>query len=265
MATTASSPAPPFPFPREYHFPAFFTRQTNLTTHHAQLIKWSALVLAYARHHRLFRLHLSAAADSDLFRNRRIDRRLGPADIRELLDFMRKDGRAEYVAKDSPGDVVFIYWRKPEEWAAVVEGYVEETGQKGSVLTVYELTEGEGTRGTGESAPVPRLELGCADEDNSTTRHGQRGAPQSAEYPRQARQGTNIRPGRLSRCQVLLIIDVHSNTPTARISNMAALRHVSYHRGEMQTPGILSRGRLKNSVITCVKARTSPLTCSPSC
>ncbi|PNY24470.1 Vacuolar protein-sorting-associated protein 25 [Tolypocladium capitatum] len=133
MAITAPSADAPFPFPREYHFPAFFTRQTNLTTHHAQLIKWSALVLAYASHHRLFRLHLSAAADSDLFRNRRIDRRLGPADIRELLDFMRKEGRAEYVAKESAGDVVFVYWRKPEEWAAVVEGYVEETGQKGTL------------------------------------------------------------------------------------------------------------------------------------
>ncbi|UNI22607.1 hypothetical protein JDV02_008479 [Purpureocillium takamizusanense] len=164
-STSPSSPSP-FIFPREYHFPAFFTRQTNLTTHHAQLTKWSALVLAYARHHRLFRLALSEAADSDLFRNRRIDRRLGPADIRELVDFMRKDGRAEYLyssgssggsasasvagatASGREGDVVLIYWRKPEEWAAAVEAYVEETGQKGSVLTVYELTEGEGTRGT---------------------------------------------------------------------------------------------------------------------
>ncbi|GJN82114.1 hypothetical protein PLIIFM63780_005651 [Purpureocillium lilacinum] len=160
-STTAASPSCSFAFPREYHFPAFFTRQTNLTTHHAQLTKWSALVLAYARHHRIFRLALSAAADSDLFRNPRIDRRLGPADIRELVDFMRKDGRAEYyyhsssgggggggAAAGKEGDVVFIYWRKPEEWAAAVEAYVEETGQKGSVLTVYELTEGEGTRGT---------------------------------------------------------------------------------------------------------------------
>ncbi|KFA61978.1 hypothetical protein S40285_07592 [Stachybotrys chlorohalonatus IBT 40285] len=167
-----------FRFPREYHFPAFFTRQTNLTTLHAQLTKWSGLVLAYARHHRLFKLQLSAAADSDLFRNRRLDRRLAAADIREVIDFMRKDGRAEYVpggsatgatsslsssavaavagggggggASQGPaaGDVVYIYWRTPAEWAAVVEAYVEETAHKGSVLTVYELTDGEGTRGT---------------------------------------------------------------------------------------------------------------------
>lgn len=71
--------------------------------------------------------------------------------MRDVVDFMRKDGTAEYVggAKEG-GDVVFLYWRKPEEWAGLVESYVEETGQKGSVLTVYELVEGEGTSGTGK-------------------------------------------------------------------------------------------------------------------
>lgn len=147
MAASTDSPPDTFRFPREYSFPAFFTRQTNLTTHHAQLTKWSALVLAYARHHRLFRLSLSSAADSDLFHNRKLDRRLQPPDIRELLDFMRKDGRAEFVSGGS-GDVVFIHWRKPDEWARLIESYVEDTAQKGGVLTLYELAEGDGTRST---------------------------------------------------------------------------------------------------------------------
>ncbi|RFU74135.1 vacuolar -sorting-associated [Trichoderma arundinaceum] len=169
MATTTITTSPDFSFPREYFFPAFFTRQTNLTIHHAQLTKWSALILSYARHHRLFRLTLSAAADSDLFFNRKLDRRLNPPDIHEVIDFMRKDGRAEYLRSGSgangsgsggdgsasaaaaaaaAGDVVFLYWRKPEEWAALIEAFVDETAQKGSVLTVYELIEGENTRGT---------------------------------------------------------------------------------------------------------------------
>ncbi|PHH76398.1 hypothetical protein CDD80_1552 [Ophiocordyceps camponoti-rufipedis] len=145
------STPPPFPFPREYHFPAFFTRQTNLTTHHAQLVKWSALVLAYARHHRLFRLHLSAAAETDLFFNRRLDRRLAPADIRDVVDFMRRDGRADYLdaaAAAPASDVVLLYWRSLEEWADLVEAYVEASAQRGAVLTLYELTDGEATRGT---------------------------------------------------------------------------------------------------------------------
>jgi ESCRT-II complex subunit VPS25 len=153
MDATAASPSPePFRFPRDYSFPAFFTRQTNLTTYHAQLTKWSAFVLAYARHHRIFKLSLSSAPDSELFYNRKLDRRLLLADIRELLEFMKKEGRAEYVASGSGssggGDVVYIHWRKPESWARLIETYVEDSGQKGSVLTIYELTQGEGTRGT---------------------------------------------------------------------------------------------------------------------
>ncbi|RDA93887.1 hypothetical protein CP533_4550, partial [Ophiocordyceps camponoti-saundersi (nom. inval.)] len=148
---TTSSASHSFTFPREYYFPAFFTRQTNLTTHHAQLLKWSALVLGYARHHRLFRLHLSAAADSELFFNRRLDRRLTPADIRDLVDFMRKDGRAEYLAhssKDPAPDVVLLYWRSLDDWADLVEAYVDDSAQKGAVLTLYELTDGDATRST---------------------------------------------------------------------------------------------------------------------
>lgn len=172
-AAAASAPAASFEFPREYYFPPFFTRQTNLNTHHAQLVKWSTLVLAYCQHHRIFKLPLSptsttssststtAAAPTpaaeDIFFNRKLNRRLALADVREVIDFMRKDGRAEYVggeggagAAATGGDVVWVYWRTPEEWAALVEGWVDETAQKGTVLTLYELTEGEGTRGTGK-------------------------------------------------------------------------------------------------------------------
>jgi ESCRT-II complex subunit VPS25 len=151
------------------------TRPPSGTTHHAQLTKWSALVLSYCRHHRIFKLPLSPAvsttattettaaptAGEDLFHNRKINRRLSLADTREVIEFLKKDGRAEYVAGgDKDGDVVWIYWRTPEEWASLVEGWVEETGQKGSVLTLYELTEGEGTRGTGEFL----IMNGCLDE-----------------------------------------------------------------------------------------------------
>ncbi|KAI0120566.1 ESCRT-II complex, vps25 subunit [Hypoxylon sp. NC0597] len=152
--TLPNNSQPAFEFPREYNFPPFFTRQTNLTTLHAQLEKWSSLVLAYCRHHRLFRLSLSyeGTAHEELFRNRRLGRSLRLADAREVLDFMRREGRAEPVLGNSGskegGDVYWIYWKTPEEWAALVEAWVEDTAQKNSVLTLYELTEGEGTRGT---------------------------------------------------------------------------------------------------------------------
>lgn len=237
-----SSTLPPgFSFPREYGFPPFFTRQVNQATLRAQLTKWSALVLAYCRHYRVFKLNLSgvvvptagsassssgggadgsdaaaaasaAAAlktaegrtygDGELFHNRVLSRRLSPDFARELFDFMRRDGRAEWYGGGGAGsgssgagagagasttsvatsgaagsttpagvggggstgapsggkaappadgnEVVWVYWKTPDEWAAAVEAWVEETGHKGAVMTLYELVEGDGTRGTGE-------------------------------------------------------------------------------------------------------------------
>ena len=156
--------AEPFVFPREYHFPPFFTRQTNLTTHHAQLTKWSSLILSFCKHHRIHKLPLSPSSSSTtpettaptetLFHNPQINRRLSPADIKDVVAFMRKQGTAEPVSED--GDVVWVFWRRPEEWANSVERWVDETAQRGMVLTVYELTEGETCRGTGKP-PLPFL------------------------------------------------------------------------------------------------------------
>ncbi|KAI1380294.1 ESCRT-II complex, vps25 subunit [Hypoxylon crocopeplum] len=150
-----------FTFPREYHFPPFFTRQENLTTLHSQLEKWSSLILAYCRHHRLFRVSLSyeGTPHEALFRNRRLGRSLHVADAREVFRFMRREGRAEPDGRgDDKGggsgggnggaDVFWVYWRTPEEWAGLVEAWVDETAQKGTVLTLYELTEGEAAKGT---------------------------------------------------------------------------------------------------------------------
>ncbi|GKT57820.1 vacuolar protein-sorting-associated protein 25 [Colletotrichum tofieldiae] len=88
----------------------------------------------------------AAAAPEELFHNKTLNKRLSLADAREVLEFMRKDGRAEALPAST--DVFWVYWRTPDEWAAVIEGWIDETAQKGVVLTLYELTEGEGTRGT---------------------------------------------------------------------------------------------------------------------
>lgn len=43
----------------------------------------------------------------------------------------------------SGGGKIYVYWRRPEEWAELLYQYVDATGQKGSILTLYELTESE--------------------------------------------------------------------------------------------------------------------------
>lgn len=47
------------------------------------------------------------------------------------------------------GGTAWVYWHRPEEWADVIAGWVEDTGQKNTVLTLYELVNGEMTVGQG--------------------------------------------------------------------------------------------------------------------
>jgi len=164
-ATTAVSTEQPltstsnaFRFPTYYSFPPFFTLQPNLTTLARQLELWSALIQSYCAHNHIFRLSLSAAASSPLFTNSSLNRRLDLLSIRRVLDYMATtegDRRAEWVsvgkkAKDAADkSTAWIYWKRPEDWADLVYGWVDETGQKGSVLTVYELRESDSVSGQG--------------------------------------------------------------------------------------------------------------------
>lgn len=154
MATT--TPEPPFQYPTLYNFPPFFTLQPNLSTRTSQLRKWSRLIQRYCRYHHIFKLSLTTALDSHLFKNASLRKRLSAHDGRELIEWMTtEDGgqRAEWiVAGDGKGGgkeggSFWVFWKRPEEWADVVAGWVEETGQKNMVLTLYELVDGEMTKG----------------------------------------------------------------------------------------------------------------------
>lgn len=65
---------------------------------------------------------------------------------------MRKEGRAEWVgggkgdgAGAGAGGEFWVWWRNVEEWAGLIAEWVDETAQKNTVLTLYELTESEAT------------------------------------------------------------------------------------------------------------------------
>ncbi|KAL2063007.1 hypothetical protein VTL71DRAFT_6079 [Oculimacula yallundae] len=153
-STSTSTSTSTFHFPPYYTFPPFFTSQKNLTTHHAQLTKWSSLILSYCRHFKIFKLSLSEALESELFYNKTIGKRLSREDAREVVEFMRKEGRAEWVVENGKGkggggagegSVFWVWWRDVEEWAGLIAEWVDETAQKNTVLTLYELTESEAT------------------------------------------------------------------------------------------------------------------------
>jgi len=47
------------------------------------------------------------------------------------------------TAKGEQSSTCYVFWRTASEWADMLYGWVDETGQKGAVLTVYELREGD--------------------------------------------------------------------------------------------------------------------------
>lgn len=158
--STSTSSSTTFPLPPWTSFPPFYTLQPNLQTRARQYELWSTLLQTYARHHTLFRLSLSSPPPN-LFSNDRLNRALKPSDVRALLDHLSKaenGGVVEWIPPSAPSSsssggraeqsqAVYIWWRSPGEWADALYGWVEETGQKGAVLTLYELREGEAVRG----------------------------------------------------------------------------------------------------------------------
>jgi len=148
MTTTATmftKPKPPnLEYPELYEFPAFFTRQPNDTTWAHQRSIWAAWVLSYCRAHKIWKLQLSDALETELFYNRNLNRRFKQRDAAELLEYMVTEGDVEWEGVGKA--TAIVYWRKPEEWANVIYEWIDSTGQKGSVLTLYEISEGDLTR-----------------------------------------------------------------------------------------------------------------------
>jgi len=98
--------------------------------------------LDYCRFHKLWRLHISDALETDLFYNKSLNRRLKPKDAMEVLESMISEGQLEDQENST---VVVVYWRKPEEWANAIYDWIDSTGQKNSVLTLYEISQGDMT------------------------------------------------------------------------------------------------------------------------
>lgn len=134
-----------FTFPKYHSFPPFFTLQPTLLTRNAQLSKWSTVIQAYCRHNRIYRLSLVDAVKSPLFRNAEIRKRISLMDARTVLQWMASEEgerRAEWTGRAEEKATAWVWWRRPEEWAELLAGWVEETGQKGTVLTLYEIVNG---------------------------------------------------------------------------------------------------------------------------
>jgi len=69
--------------------------------------------------------------------------------LRNILEEMVRPGTAEWDTKTQPlRTQCFIYWRKPEEWANMIHTWVTQNGMNNSIMTVYEIANGEDSEGT---------------------------------------------------------------------------------------------------------------------
>ncbi|CAG8537413.1 10323_t:CDS:2, partial [Acaulospora morrowiae] len=120
--------------------------QPTQTTWENQTSLWSEIILAYFRHHKLYRLELSEGLNGELFNNQGIKRRLKLETLEEIIEVMVGQGTAEWYPP-SKKTAALIYWRKPEEWASLIDKWVFDNGFNNSILTVYEIAHGEASEG----------------------------------------------------------------------------------------------------------------------
>jgi ESCRT-II complex subunit VPS25 len=149
LTTTTNSTTPSYNFPPHYSFPPFFTLQPNPLTRSSQLASWETTILTYCRFHKIYQLSIVESFSTPLFTNSTLSRKLSIPDIRTVLEHMSSNeggNRVEWTDKSKTK--VWVWWRKPEEWADIIYAWVEGTGQKGSVLTVWEISQGDGSRGS---------------------------------------------------------------------------------------------------------------------
>ncbi|RNA30360.1 vacuolar -sorting-associated 25 [Brachionus plicatilis] len=135
-------------FPWQYNFPPFFTLQPNEDTKRKQLDAWSDLVLAYCKFNRIFQFDVNEMQTSELFSNKKIDRKCSLDLICVIIDELVGRNKAEWqmhgIGKNSRrNNKCFIYWNALDEWARIIYDYVVKNGLQNTVCTIYELIDSE--------------------------------------------------------------------------------------------------------------------------
>ena len=76
-----------------------FRLQPNLDTRKKQLEGWSALILDYHKVNKKYTLDVVEAQTSELFYNKKIDRKLSPETIEAVLEELRKKGSPRFCGR----------------------------------------------------------------------------------------------------------------------------------------------------------------------
>lgn len=144
-----------FTFPELYNWQPFFTLQKHAASAEKQYEVWSQLVRDYCRHHKIFSLNLDEASRSKLFSNESIGRSLNTQSIERLISQLVAEGYAEWDTPEGGSkEKCFVYWRKPTEWADMIQKHVADNGFSDTVFTLYEIMKGD----FGSGSPIADID-----------------------------------------------------------------------------------------------------------
>lgn len=129
-------------FPWQHAFPPFFTLQPNEQTRTKQLEAWRSMILDYCQSHQITQFDVQEIAQSPLFHNKTIQRRLSQEDLLLVLEDLRSHGHLEWDSLKTRRKA-HIYWRRPEEWGSLIYNWAQAHGMKNTVCTLFELTQGD--------------------------------------------------------------------------------------------------------------------------
>jgi ESCRT-II complex subunit VPS25 len=126
--------------PEYYSYPPFWTLQrNNPRTLEQQFRLWDAFITSLTRRTKKDTLKVLDALETALFFNKKINRRLSEIDAREIIEFMIRQGHAEWL--NDGHTQVRIIWRTLPEWFAIFEDWVAREHCYNQVLTIHEILE----------------------------------------------------------------------------------------------------------------------------
>lgn len=137
MASTAGA-LPPF-----YSLPPFFTLQPVAESRQKQMEMWAEVLLAWCKSSRTFLVDSSTA----IFHNKDINRRLPTAGVTAVLEHMSSCKQAEWTDPKAKSQSL-ILWMSLSDWGQELMKWAGSQAKKGTVCTLFEIMEGDDTKGT---------------------------------------------------------------------------------------------------------------------
>ncbi|CAI5759880.1 unnamed protein product [Candida verbasci] len=147
-----------FEFPKIHSFPPFYTKQPNQTILNQQLESWMNIVLTYCEFYKITSLSIDGIpkfkstteennALPPIFSNDEIKRNCNSEFKHLILQHLIHQHKAEFINQKKPELGIYIYWRSLVGWSDLLYQYVDKTGQRGAILTIYELTQPDDSEG----------------------------------------------------------------------------------------------------------------------